>query len=122
GTNPLKICDTAHNQDGMKEVVRQIRSQSFESLYMVIGVVKDKDISTVLQLLPKDAYYYFCQSDIPRALDANVLAEQAGMLGLKGEVIRDVNEAIRHAERAASKNDMIFIGGSTFVVAEIDDL
>ncbi|HMG90995.1 MAG TPA: folylpolyglutamate synthase/dihydrofolate synthase family protein [Chryseolinea sp.] len=122
GTNPLMVCDTAHNPDGIKEVVRQIRAQSFESLHMVIGVVKDKDMSIVLQLLPQEAYYYFCQSNIPRALDAGLLVEQAGAFGLTGEVVRDVNEAIRHAKRAASKNDMIFIGGSTFVVAEIDNL
>jgi dihydrofolate synthase/folylpolyglutamate synthase len=122
GKSPLVVCDTAHNPDGIKEVVKQIGAQSFESLHMVIGVVKDKDTSSVLQLLPQDAYYYFCQANIPRALDAGLLAEQAATYGLKGKVVRDVNEAIREATRAASKHDMIFIGGSTFVVAEIENL
>ncbi len=122
GVSPMKVCDTAHNADGIKEVVRQIKAQVYDSLHMVIGVVKDKDISAVLQLLPKEANYYFCQADIPRALDAGVLAEQAAAFGLKGKVIPEVNEAIREAERVVSKNDMIFIGGSTFVVAEIENL
>jgi dihydrofolate synthase/folylpolyglutamate synthase len=122
GTNPLKVCDTAHNPDGIQEVVRQIRAQKYDVLHMVIGVVRDKDISTVLQLLPQEAYYYFCQANIPRSLDAGLLAEQASALGLKGEVVREVNEAIRAAERRASPGDMIFVGGSTFVVAEIDNL
>ncbi len=122
GMNPMKVCDTAHNPDGIKEVVRQIKAQVYDSLHMVIGVVKDKDISAVLQLLPQKAYYYFCQANLPRALDAGLLAEQAAAFGLTGKVIRDVNEAIREAEHNASKKDMIFIGGSTFVVAEIEGL
>jgi dihydrofolate synthase/folylpolyglutamate synthase len=89
---------------------------------MVIGMVKDKDISAVLQLLPQRANYYFCQSNIPRAMDAGILAEQAAAHGLRGKIIRDVNEAVKEAELNASKNDLIFIGGSTFVVAEIDNL
>jgi dihydrofolate synthase/folylpolyglutamate synthase len=89
---------------------------------MIIGMVKDKDISAVLELLPKDANYYFCQAAIPRALDANILAEKARSIGLNGEVIVNVNEAIQHARKQASADDVIFIGGSTFVVAEIDGL
>jgi dihydrofolate synthase/folylpolyglutamate synthase len=122
GVHPMKVCDTAHNPDGIKEVVRQIQAQAYDTLHMVIGLVKDKDISAVLQLLPQGANYYFCQANIPRAMDAVLLAEQAAAHRLRGKVIRNVNEAIREAEHNASKNDMIFIGGSTFVVAEIDDL
>ncbi len=120
--NPMKVCDTAHNPEGIKEVVTQIKSQAYDSLHLVIGMVKDKDISAVLQLLPKRANYYFCQSNIPRAIEAGLLAEEAAAHGLRGKVIRDVNEAVKEAERNASKNDLIFIGGSTFVVAEIDNL
>ena len=120
--NPMKVCDTAHNPDGIKEVVRQIEAQAYDSLHIVIGMVKDKDISAVLQLLPKRANYYFCQSNIPRAMEAGLLAEEAAAHGLRGKVIRDVNEAVKEAERNASKNDLIFVGGSTFVVAEIDNL
>lgn len=122
GSHPMKVCDTAHNPDGIKEIVRQIRAQSYDSLHMVIGFVKDKDLSAVLQFLPQNANYYFCQASIPRAMDAETLAQQAAAHGLKGKVIRNVNAAIKEAEQNATRNDMIFIGGSTFVVAEIEDL
>lgn len=122
GDQPLIICDTGHNVDGLTEVTRQIRHQAYETLHIVLGVVKDKDVEDVLRLLPKDAIYYFCQATIPRALDAAQLAEKASAHGLQGKVIRDVNEAIREAKASAGIHDMIFIGGSTFVVAEIDGL
>lgn len=122
GDHPLKVCDTAHNAEGIAEVVNQIRAQVYDSLHMVIGVVKDKDISAVLRLLPTDASYYFCQAKIPRSQDAEVLAKEASAYGLKGQVVHDVNAAVKAAERNAKKNDMIFIGGSTFVVAEIEGL
>lgn len=122
GRGPLKVCDTGHNLDGVKEVVNQIRAQSFKRLHIVFGMVKDKDITDVLKLLPRDAAYYFCQAKIPRALDAALLAEQANKLELNGFIIPDVNEAIREAEKNAGPEDMIFIGGSTFVVAEIENL
>lgn len=122
GKNPMKVCDTGHNVDGIKEVVNQIKTQSFRDLHIVFGMVKDKDITPVLQLLPKEAAYYFCQAKIPRAQDASQLAEQARQLGLRGIVVPDVNEAIRKAEQRASNEDMIFIGGSTYVVAEIENL
>jgi dihydrofolate synthase/folylpolyglutamate synthase len=89
---------------------------------MVIGMVKDKDIFKVLKQLPVDAYYFFCQATIPRAMDAEELYRQAIGLGLKGEVIRSVNEALSEAKRRAKETDMIFIGASTFVVAEINEL
>jgi dihydrofolate synthase/folylpolyglutamate synthase len=119
---PLIICDTGHNQDGVKLVVDQINRQKVAHTHMVWGMVKDKDATSVLQLLPKNASYYFCQAKIPRAMDAHVLAEKANELGLTGEVVPDVNEAIRRALVSAQENDLIFIGGSTFVVAEIDGL
>lgn len=120
--HPLVICDTGHNVDGFREIVSQIQQQEYDKLYMVMGTVKDKDVTDVLKLLPKDAYYYFCQAKIPRALDAGLLREKATALGLSGEVIPDVNEALKAALRQAKRNDMIFIGGSTFVVAEIESL
>ncbi|AYB33308.1 bifunctional folylpolyglutamate synthase/dihydrofolate synthase [Chryseolinea soli] len=121
-TQPLTVCDTGHNVDGMHEVVRQIEAQAYQKLFMVIGMVKDKDIRDVLALLPKDANYYFCQAKIPRALDAESLSAMALAAGLHGKVVSDVNEAIGEARKQATKDDMIFIGGSTFVVAEINDL
>jgi dihydrofolate synthase/folylpolyglutamate synthase len=122
GENPLIICDTGHNAEGIEQVVRQIRSEPFVKLFIVLGMVRDKDISRVLGLLPKEARYFFCQSKIPRAMDAVKLREKGLEFGLQGEVIYDVNDAIDAARKNATDKDMIFIGGSTFVVAEIDNL
>lgn len=122
GENPLTICDTGHNESGIQEILEQLKSYEFSQLWMVLGMVQDKDISKVLALLPKEAKYVFCEAVIPRALKANLLAENAMELGLKGEIIPDINEALRFARKNAAKNDLIFIGGSTFVVAEIEDL
>jgi dihydrofolate synthase/folylpolyglutamate synthase len=119
---PLMICDTGHNVDGITQVVRQIRQQSVNHIHFVLGVVKDKDINEVLAILPKEASYYFCQAKIPRAMDATLLAEKANAVGLQGEVVPDVNDAIRRALIFANENDLVFIGGSTFVVAEIQGL
>lgn len=122
GESPLIICDTGHNVDGLKDVVHQIRAQKFKNLFIVLGMVKDKDISNVIRLLPREAYYFFCQATIPRALEAKFLAEKAKAAGLQGEVVQDVNKAIAAAKSKAGTEDFIFIGGSTFVVAEIDNL
>jgi dihydrofolate synthase/folylpolyglutamate synthase len=119
---PLVICDTGHNIDGMKEIVKQIGTMQFSHLHIVLGMVKDKDIGEILTVLPKRATYYFCQAKIPRAMDAGLLCEKGRHGGLRGEVIPDVNEAKRMALKNASKDDLIFIGGSTFVVAEIEEL
>jgi dihydrofolate synthase / folylpolyglutamate synthase len=88
----------------------------------VWGMVKDKDTAGILSVLPKDASYYFCEAKIPRALDATTLCRQAAAAGLRGLVIADVNEALSAALQAAAGDDFIFIGGSTFVVAEIEGL
>jgi dihydrofolate synthase / folylpolyglutamate synthase len=119
---PLVICDTGHNVDGIRQIVKQISATKFNTLHMVIGMVKDKDVQDVLSLLPKQATYYFCQAKLPRALDASILAEKAKEQGLTGSVIPDVNEAKNAAITNASPDDMVFIGGSTFVVAEIAEL
>lgn len=122
GERPLIVCDTGHNIDGITEVLKQIRQQQYKNLYIVFGMVKGKDVDGVLALLPKDAYYFFCQPKIPRAQDASLLFEQAAQYQLNGEVIADVNEAVQRAKQKATEEDMIFIGGSTFVVAEIENL
>ena len=122
GSKPLIICDTGHNADGVQEVVTQISQQKFKNLFMVWGMVKDKEPDEVLKLLPKNGHYYFCQASIPRAMDAEVLKQSAEQFGLTGEVVRDVNQAIGKAKAKASAEDFIFIGGSTFVVAEIENL
>lgn len=122
GNGPLMICDTGHNADGVRKVVEQIRQQKFGKLFMIWGMVKDKEPDEVLKLLPNEAYYYFCQASIPRAMEAAVLHQRAAAFGLSGEVEPDVNKAIEKAKRQASPDDFIFIGGSTFVVAEIENL
>jgi dihydrofolate synthase/folylpolyglutamate synthase len=121
-TRPLTICDTGHNKAGIAEVLQQIRETPHRHLHFVFGVVKDKDVSDILRMLPKDASYYFCQAKIPRAMDAAALQELAGRERLNGQVIPDVNEAVKAATRAAAPDDLVFIGGSTFIVAEVDGL
>ena len=118
GTNPLIICDTGHNEDGIREVATQLNETSYENLHIVIGMVNDKDIDGVLQLLPKQATYYFTRADIPRSLDANVLKSLAEAFGLFGDAYSTVYGALSSAKKNAGINDLIFIGGSTFVVAE----
>ncbi|MDG1278436.1 MAG: bifunctional folylpolyglutamate synthase/dihydrofolate synthase [Algoriphagus sp.] len=120
--NPLMIADTGHNEPGMKEVLKQLKTYSFNQLWMVIGMVQDKDIHKILELFPKTANYIFVKAQIPRAMPAETLAETAATFGLKGEIIPDINEAIAFARKKAKSDDLIFIGGSTFVVAEIDEI
>ncbi len=119
---PLIVCDTGHNPAGIQMVVEQIKATPHRKLHMVFGVVKDKDLNEVFRLLPADADYYFCQANIPRALDAYDLSAKAGAIGLHGVVERDVNKALRRAIESAGADDMIFVGGSTFVVAELENL
>jgi dihydrofolate synthase / folylpolyglutamate synthase len=119
---PFTVCDTGHNLEGIKEVLQQIKQQQFEHLHMVWGAVKDKDIDSLLEILPKEASYYFCQAKIPRAMPADELHQRANTYGLNGIVVSDVNEALMLARNKANTNDMIFIGGSTFVVAELNEL
>ncbi|MBS1507535.1 MAG: bifunctional folylpolyglutamate synthase/dihydrofolate synthase [Bacteroidetes bacterium] len=120
--SPLTVCDTGHNEAGIAEVMHQIQQQKFETLHIVWGMVKDKSPDRVLALLPKTAKYYFCQASIPRALPVAELQAKAKTFGLDGVAIEEVNKAIAEARKMASPNDMIFIGGSTFVVADIDNL
>ena len=122
GERPLIICDTGHNIDGIRAVMGQISTQRFQKLHIVFGVVKDKDVAEVLDVLPKEAFYYFCEAKIPRAMPASKLAGLAQARGLSGVVVADVNEAVETARGRASADDMIFIGGSTFVVAELNNL
>lgn len=120
--SPLMITDVGHNEDGWKFVLEQISSLNFDKLWIVLGVVQEKDLPNMLTKLPKNAYYFYCKPNVPRGLDALKLEEEAKKIGLKGNVIEDVNEAISAAKAQANKEDLIFIGGSTFVVAEIAEL
>ncbi|RVT99827.1 bifunctional folylpolyglutamate synthase/dihydrofolate synthase [Mucilaginibacter limnophilus] len=117
--SPLTICDTGHNPDGIQEVLKNIASVEYSQLHFVIGMVNDKDITKVLSVLPTDAVYYFCKPDIPRGLEAESLKEQAESFGLKGKTYPSVKKALQAAQSAATSNDLVFAGGSTFVVAEI---
>lgn len=117
--NPLTICDTGHNKAGIAEVVQNIQQTPREQLHMVIGMVKDKDITAVLSLLPQNASYYFCQPELERALPAQELAVQGANFNLKGQVFNSVATALAAARLKAQPKDLIFVGGSTFVVAEI---
>jgi dihydrofolate synthase / folylpolyglutamate synthase len=117
--DPLTICDTGHNPEGITEVLKNIEATPYERLHFVIGVVNDKDISKMLTMLPKDAIYYFCKPDIPRGLDAERLKEKAESFGLHGDIYPSVKAAFQAAQHNAGKDDLVFVGGSTFVVAEI---
>ena len=120
--NPLTICDTGHNEDGIKQVLQQLQSLNPVQVHFVLGLVKDKDITKILQLLPKQYSYYFCQASITRALPAPELKTLATTFGLLGEYYSNVNAALAAARQHATNEEIIFIGGSTFVVAEIENL
>ena len=119
GENPTVVCDTAHNTEGLSIVLDQLNQQEFTNLHMVIGFVKDKNLEQILPLFPKKAHYYFCRPNIQRGLDEVVLKTRAKEFGLRGEPYPSVNEALKAALRVAEKTDFVFVGGSTFVVAEI---
>ena len=116
---PLVICDTGHNVDGIKVVLENIAATQYEHLHMVIGMVKDKDISKIMEMLPKEATYYFCQPDIPRAKEVEALRTEAQAAGLHGQAYPNIKLALESAKNSAGIHDLIFVGGSTFVVAEV---
>lgn len=118
-TSPLTICDTGHNPEGIQEVLKNIANVTYNRLHFVIGMVNDKDSSKVLAMLPKDAVYYFCKPDIPRGLEAESLKEKAESFGLLGDAYLSVQAALVAAQNAAADGDLVFVGGSTFVVAEV---
>lgn len=116
--SPKVICDTGHNKEGLIEVLNQLQKEDFKELHIVIGMVNDKDPSIVLSLFPLQAKYYFCQASVPRSLGVDELIRQAGEIGLQGKAFNTVKDAYVAASKNASKNDLIFVGGSTFVVAD----
>jgi len=119
GTAPKIICDTAHNTHGLSIVLNQIQKEPFDQLHFVLGVVNDKDLDEVLPLFPKNAIYYFCKPNIPRGLEAAILAQKAAQYGLDGKIYNSVSAAYEKATQNAQPTDFIYVGGSTFVVAEI---
>ncbi len=119
GDEPTIICDSAHNEAGLKIAMRELKKYPKEKLHFVLGVVNDKSIDKILSLLPKDAIYYFAKAAIPRGLDVEVLKEKATDFHLKGKTYDSVQQALEAAKKVASKKDFIYVGGSTFVVAEV---
>lgn len=117
--SPRIVCDVGHNEDGIREILNQLALLSYDRLHIVFGVVNDKDVTSILKLLPVNARYYFCKANLPRALGQQELKNQAQSFGLKGEAYDTVYDAFLAAKNAAEKSDFVFIGGSTFVVAEI---
>lgn len=117
--NPKVICDTAHNKEGLSYVLNQLAGEKYIKLHLVIGFVADKDAESVLQMFPAEAVYYFCRPNIPRGLDADELQVKAAKIGLTGNVYDTVKQAYETALNTAEKDDLVFVGGSTFVVAEI---
>lgn len=119
GQQPKVVCDTGHNREGLSYVMSQISKETFQKLHIVFGVVNDKDVNSIIHLLPKQATYYFCKPEISRGLPAKDLKLVFNNYGLQGEAYNSVKEAYKKALQSASSEDFVFVGGSTFVVAEI---
>lgn len=115
---PKIICDTGHNAHGIRYVAEQLKTEKYDRLHIVFGMVNDKDTSAVLNLLPPDALYYFTRPSVERAMDEKMLAAQAATFGLRGSAFKDVSSAVKAAKENAGENDFIFIGGSSFIVAD----
>lgn len=117
--NPLCIADTGHNKAGITHICKQLKQLKYNKLHFVISMVNDKNIAEVLSMLPQDAIYYFCKANIPRGLDVDLLYLEALYAGLHGKTYRSVKGAFQAAKRHAQPDDLIFVGGSTFTVAEV---
>lgn len=118
-TNPLTICDTGHNKDGLTYVIEQINQTPHNNLHFVLAMVGDKDIDKVISMLPKNAYYYLSKADIPRGLEIEVLSKKIEQVGLNYSSFPSIREALFIAQKNAKNNDLVFVGGSTFTVAEV---
>ena len=118
--SPLVVLDVGHNEDGIKQIIRQLNHTSYQQMHIITGMVKDKDVDKVLTLLPKHAHYYFTKAQIPRALPENELLEKAVANGLTGKAYAEVNTALQAALQAANENDLVLVCGSVFVVGEVD--
>lgn len=116
---PYIICDTGHNEDGIKQISQQLKNTKYEKLHFVFGTVNDKNIDGILSHLPKNACYYFCQANIARAMNAEELKNIGKAFNLNGDAFTSVKQALNNAIECANKDDLIFIGGSTFIVAEV---
>lgn len=119
GAQPKIICDTGHNKEGLTYVLEQLKKESYQKLYIVMGVVNDKDLKQILPLFPQEAIYFFAKPNIPRGMEAAQLKKEAAQFNLNGAHYSSVKEAYRTAQEIAQEKDLIFVGGSTFTVAEI---
>ena len=117
--HPTVICDTAHNKEGLQIALNQLVRQEYEKLHIVLGVVSDKKVADIFPFFPKNAQYYFCKPNIPRGLSEVVLQQQAATFGLQGKTFSSVKKALNAALKSANQHDIIYVGGSTFVVAEV---
>jgi dihydrofolate synthase/folylpolyglutamate synthase len=120
-TAPTVVLEVAHNEDGIKQMVHHIKQLSYNKLHIIFGVVKDKEVNKVLELLPPQASYYFTQAHIPRALDKTLLQQQARSFGLNGPVFENVNLALENVLGKATTDDLIIVCGSIFLVAEVEN-
>ena len=117
-TSPLTICDIGHNADGIGYVLEQIEATPHAHLHFVLGMVNDKELEQTLSVLPQNATFYFCQAEIPRALDKKILQQTAARFSINGNTYKSVQNALQNAQKNAQANDLVFVGGSAFVVAE----
>lgn len=117
--SPFIICDTAHNKEGLTYIIDQLKTVPYRRLHIVFGVVNDKDLNTILPLMPKEAIYYFCKPNVPRGMPVDSLKQNFMDAGYKGESFKNVNRALEAAKTSANTEDLIYVGGSTFVVAEV---
>ena len=118
-SNPKIVCDTGHNKEGLTYVMRQLEEESYKHLHIILGVVSDKDLGSILPLFPKEATYYFSKPDVPRGLSEEDLQQKAAAFDLHGKKFKKISEALEAAKTASNTEDLVFVGGSTFVVAEI---
>lgn len=116
---PMIICDMAHNEEGIKSVLKEISKIKYKNLHFVLGMTNDKNIDKILELLPKKSIYYFCKAKVPRGLETEILLNKAGQVGLIGNKYFSVQQALNSAKEKAKQEDLIFVGGSTFVVSEV---
>ena len=119
GEKPLLLCDSAHNPPGFEQVMRQLKRETYEKLHLVLGFMADKDVSTMLRMLPKNARYYFTQAQTVRSMKCEELQQNAAAMGLQGSVYSRVKDALEAARRSALPKDLIYVGGSMYVLAEL---
>ncbi|MGH2553993.1 MAG: glutamate ligase domain-containing protein, partial [Chitinophagaceae bacterium] len=118
--SPVVVLDVAHNMDGIKQLVQQIELTNHRQIHIIIGMVKDKEVEKILNILPKEALYYFTRPQIPRAIPENELAEKAKFSGLNGHSFPEVNEALHTALEHSQKDDLVIVCGSVFLVGEVN--